>query len=88
MSTDMTVDVFVKQPYGKIALEKFGNVSENFRIYHVEWLDRTIMAVTGAEFRKVKKGPNKGKLSIKIKGTNRTVYVTADEINMCEEGQK
>ena len=83
MATDMTRDIFAEQPYGKAALKKIGKVSENFRLYYCSWGDsdtRSIMMVTGAEFRKAKRGKLKNVLSILVKGTEKTVYVTTEEI--------
>lgn len=82
---DMNRDIFAEQSYGKAALQKMGPVPENFRLTRSEWLgdkpvDWHIMKVTGAEFRVAKKGPNAGKLSIPLKGTSRTAYVTREEI--------
>ena len=82
---DMEHDVFAEQPYGKLALQKMGAVPENFRLYYAGWLgkkpeDFTVMEVTGAQFRVAKRGPNKGKLSIKIPGTQRKVRVTRAEM--------
>lgn len=71
--------------FGKVALSKLSPVPENFRIYEAGWLgskpsEFTVMEVKGAEFRAAKSGPNKGELKIKIPNTNRTVYVTKEEI--------
>jgi hypothetical protein len=79
---DMTNDEFAVQSFGKAAMAKMGNVSNNFRLYHASWLtgQRDVMSVTGAEFRVAKSGPNKGLLSIKIPGTEKRVFVTAEEI--------
>lgn len=82
---DMEHDVFAEQSYGKVALQKMNPVPENFRLYAAGWLGEkpeefTVMEVTGAEFRTAKSGPNKGKLSIMVPGTKRTVYVTKDEM--------
>ena len=83
MKADMAEDVFAQHGFGKAALAKMGNQPENFRLYAAGWLgDRigTVMAVTGAQFRHAKSGPNKGKLSVLIRGTKKTVYVSADEM--------
>jgi len=82
---DMDQDVFAEQSYGKVALQKMAPVPENFRLYCAGWLgkepkDFTVMEVTGAQFRVAKTGVNKGKLSIMVAGTKRTVYVTATEM--------
>lgn len=71
--------------YGKAALERFGPVPENFRIYAAGWLgdkpeEWRVMGVTGAEFRAAKSGKNKGKLCIMIPGTKRTAYVTREDM--------
>lgn len=82
----MDQDLFAEQRYGKIALQKMAPVPENFRLYSAGWLgekpkDWSVMEVTGAQFRVAKSGPNKGKLSIVVPGTKRTVYVTSTEMN-------
>lgn len=81
---NMERDIFAEQPYGKVALKKLGNVSENFRLYAAGWLgdgkEREVMEIHGAEFRRAKTGKNKGLLSIMVKGTKRTVYVTKQEM--------
>jgi hypothetical protein len=84
MSSDMTTDIFANTTYGLIALEKLGVVPDNFRLYEAGWLgdggERKVMRVTGAEFRKAKSGPNKGKLSVMIPKTKQSAYVTAEEM--------
>lgn len=85
MAMDMEDDIFAKQPYGKVALEKLAPVPENFRLYRAGWLgdkpeEFTVMEVIGAQFRAAKSGPNKGKLSIMVPGTKRTAYVTEAEM--------
>lgn len=82
---DMEHDIFAKVSYGKLALKKLAPVGENFRLYSAGWIgekleEMTVMQVTGADFRRALSGKNKGKLSILIKGTERTAYVTADEM--------
>lgn len=77
--------MFAEQGFGQLALQKLAPVPENFRLYAAGWLgqrpeDFTVMEVTGAQFRAALRGPNKGKLSILIPGTKRTVYVTRAEI--------
>lgn len=81
----METDIFAQQVFGKIALQKLAPVPENFRLYYAAWLGAKpdniqVMKVVGAEFRAAKKGPNKGNLSILIKGTQRTTYVTNEEL--------
>ncbi len=71
--------------YGKAALKKLAPLPENFRLYSAGWLGKkpeewSVMEVTGAQFRVAKSGPNKGKLSMIIPGTKRTVFVTSDEM--------
>lgn len=83
--TDMTRDTLGEQTFGQLALAKLAPVPENFRLFQCEWMgdkpeEWTVMQVKGAEFRIAKSGPNKGKLSILVPGTERTAFVTADEI--------
>lgn len=85
MDVDMEKDILAAETYGKIALQKLAPVHENFRLYEAGWLgekpaDFQVMKVVGAEFRAAKSGPNKGKLSILVKGTQRTAFVTREEI--------
>ncbi len=75
--------------YGRAALSKLAPVAENFRIYEAGWLgdkpsEWTVMEVKGMEFRAAKTGPNKGKLTVPVPGTKRTVYVTEDEMRAFE----
>lgn len=81
---DMQEKVFEQQPYGKAALNKLKPESENFRLYSCSWEGdepHRVMKIRGAEFRPAKRGPYKGKLSIMVKDTTRTVYVTQAEID-------
>jgi len=81
---DMMVDIFAEQVYGKIALKKMASDNEDFRLYAARWMgngrSRDVMEVTGAVFRIAKSGINKGCLSIMMKGTKRTAYVTSAEM--------
>lgn len=81
---DMTEAVFADQKYGKAALQKLAPTDPNFRLYLAGWLGEKppfeVMEVRGAVFRHATRGPNKGKLSIRIPGTTRTVHLTAAEI--------
>ena len=43
-----------------------------------------VMEVVGAQFRAAKSGQNKGKLTIKVKGTERRTYVTREEIQAAQ----
>lgn len=85
MSNDMDADVFAKQSYGILALERLKPKSANFRLYAAKWLGATpadwqVLEVTGAEFRRVASGRNKGKLTIMVAGTKRSTHVTKQEI--------
>jgi len=88
MANDMTKDVFAEFSFGKAALkrmEKKGPLPANFRLYDAENLGNgNGMRVTGAEFREAASGPFKGKLSIKMKGTERIAYVSVREIEEAE----
>lgn len=82
---DMRKDVMATESYGKAALQKLAPTPENFRLYEAGWLGNkpsewTVMKVTGAEFREAKTGPNKGKLSVMVKDSKRTAYVTSEEM--------
>ena len=91
--TDMSERIIEKQPFGKIALQKLGDVPENFRLYYAAWVGDNpqasgTMRVTGAEFRVAKSGPEKGVLSVMVPNTMRTVYVTAEEMRQAEENHQ
>ena len=81
----MDTKIYENYVFGKLALEQMGPVSENFRLYEAgmspqspaEWTD---MVVTGAEFSRATTGGNKGKLTILIPGTERTVRVSRKDI--------
>ncbi len=82
---DMEKDFFADQPYGQLALQKMAPTPSDFRLYCAEWLgdkpnDRQVLKITGGEFRRAKSGKNKGKLSILVKGTDKTVFLTSEEI--------
>lgn len=92
---DMREDLFAAQSYGKIALQKIKPSSPNFRLYSAGWLETgggpetwEVMKVTGAEFRQAKSGPNKGKLSVMVPNTKRTVHVHATEMRAFEASEK
>ena len=85
---DMEVDVFKDCSYGKLALAKLAPVGDDFRLFYAGWLgdsDRSVMKVVGADFRRAKSGKNKGKLCILVTGTQRGVYITADEMRQHKE---
>lgn len=74
-----------EQCYGKAAMVKLAPTTDNFRLYLAEWLgdepsEWMVMKVTGAEFRAAKTGPNKGKLTVMVRGTKRSVFVTKEEM--------
>lgn len=83
----MTVqdDMMRDYPPSLAATKKLGGVPEGFSFFAFEWLgDRpeewTVMKCSGAVFREAKSGPRKGELCIKVKGTERTAFVTREEI--------
>lgn len=85
--TDMKDDTFAGISFGsagKAALSKMKDLPDNFRLYEVGYVedrpeDFRVIKVVGAEFREAKAGPNKGLLSIKIPGTERSACVTPEE---------
>lgn len=81
MSMNMDDMYWHEMGFGKAALKKLGNVPENFRLFKSEWLGEFPnthgMQVTGAEFERMKRKTTHGK---KIKGTERSVYVSKAEI--------
>lgn len=87
----MIEDLFAKQSYGKIALQKLNPSSPNFRLYSAGWVETgggpetwEIMEVIGAEFREAKSGPNKGKLTVMVEDTKRKVHVHKSEMKTYE----
>lgn len=88
--SNMEVDIFAENSFGKAALKKMrrhGDLPENFRLYEAGYVeddpkDFNVMKVRGAVFRRAKTGPNKGNLSIKVPGTERSACVTPEE---CKE---
>lgn len=85
MAFDLNEKSMERTAHGRLALQKFGNVPENFRLFDaglqpedpVNWVR---MRVTGAEFRAAKTGPNKGKLTQLLAGTTRTVVLERHEL--------
>ncbi len=77
-------DLFKDTTYGKLALAKLQPTGNNFMLYEAGWLgknnERDVMEVIGATFREAKSGPRKGQVCILVPGTQRTTYVTAEEI--------
>lgn len=78
-------DIFSDTAFGKAALKKLRPIPKNFMLFDCGWLGKkpeemTVMKCTGAVFRKAKTGPNAGKLTVMEKGTQRTAYVTREEI--------
>ena len=79
-------DIYSETSYGQVALQKLSPVAEGFMIYECGWLGKKIeemdvMEVKGAVFREAKKGINKGKRTVMVKGSNRTTYVARAEID-------
>ena len=77
--------LFEETPVGVAALLRFGNVSENFRIYEVERLGQPpeysdVFKVTGAEFRVAEAGPYKGLLSVLVPRTRKIAYIDMADI--------
>lgn len=90
---DMTKDIFADCAYGQVALTKLAPVPETFRLYSAGWLgekpkDWETMKVTGADFRVAKSGPNKGKLSVMVKGSTRSAFVSRAEMQAFEASAK
>lgn len=86
---DMGKDIFAEQTYGQVALKKLAPVPDTFRLFSAGWLgekpkDWNTMKVTGADFRVAKAGPNRGKLSIMVKGSTRSAFVTRSEMQAFE----
>lgn len=78
-------DIFAEYTFGKVALEKFGEVAEGFRLYEAERMeDESTIRVVGAVFRPAKTGPNKGKPTVMVKHTKKMTYVTDREIREFE----
>lgn len=80
----MEHDIFGDTDYGKLALKRIADPHPDFRLYFAGWLgsgvEREVMEVRGAVFRRAKRGENAGRLSILVKGTTRTTYITAEQL--------
>ena len=89
---DMRKDPFADFEFGQVALQKLAPNDENFRLYAAGWLgdgnQHDVMEVSGAIFRESTRGPTKGQLSVLVKGTRRTAYVTAEEMRRQETKSK
>jgi len=74
-------DIFKDLPFGKVAINKMGNVPDNFKLFNAELIEDCPgnIKVTGAEFREAKTGPRKGQLVIEIHNTRKSVIVTKEE---------
>lgn len=87
--SDMDQDLFGDANFAKLAMKQFAPVDENFRIFEAGWLgDKPpfkVMEVKGATFRRATRGPRKGVLCVMVKGTVRTAYVTAAEMEAFEK---
>ena len=70
----MAKDMFAREAFGKVALKQMGDVGDDFMLLRAKWFDenKDVMEVSGAEL-----SPNKGTM---IPGTEKTVYITASEI--------
>ncbi|WP_407304110.1 hypothetical protein [Acinetobacter sp.] len=79
---------FQSDPMAILARSKMRDLPEDFMIYAFEWLgdiinDRAscVLKMTGAVFREAKRGPRKGQKCMMVKGTERMVFLTPDEVN-------
>lgn len=77
---DMREDPFGSMAFGKAALEKIKPTDPNFYLYEAGWVSDDTMEVNGAVFREAKSGPNKGKLVMLVKGSEKKAFVTAEEM--------
>ena len=86
MSMDMENCFFSELPFGKIALQRFGEVPENFRLYEAGCLGNHPnyhgMEVKGAEFERMKRDKTRGKI---IRDTTRTVYISKKDLQDFEK---
>lgn len=82
MSTEIELDpynIMMDLDYGKAAMKKFRKkgATADFRIYAAGWNDdRSVMDVTGAEFKR----STQGVLDELVEGTSQTVYLTSEEL--------
>lgn len=81
MSMIMDENIWGDALFAKIALERMGDVPEDFRIYGAGWLGEFPnmhgMEVKGAEFKRLKRDPSRGN---KVSGTTRTVYISKKDL--------
>lgn len=82
--SDMTVDIMKDTPAGKLAMEDFGEVDENFRIYEMSLYGPINKAhgitVVGCVFQEATSGRNKGKLCVIVPGTTKTTNVSTERL--------
>jgi hypothetical protein len=81
---------FDEQDYGRAARSRLKDVHENFRWYISEVVgedEATAIKLTGAVFREAKRGPNKGKLSIIVKDTQRVAVVSRADVEAYKKEQ-
>lgn len=88
---DQRIDVFAEYSFGQIALKKIGSPDPNFRLFLAGWMgkpnDHKVMKIMGAIFREPSRGPNKGQLSIMVPKTQKTAYVTSEEMAAFEAAE-
>lgn len=70
-----------------------GGVPSGFAFFAFEWLGDSpdgwdVMKLTGAVLREAKSGPRKGERVIQVKGAERVVFVTSEEIKRAERTPK
>lgn len=83
-------DVFAGTIMGRVALEKLKPVDPDFMFYYAGWLGENeykVLKLSGAEFREARSGPRKGQVCILVKGTQRSVYLTAEEMRAAKESE-
>ena len=81
-------DIFADTAFGKAALNKLKPIQEGFMLFECGWVGNTpaevkdtgLMKCKGAVFREAKTGKNKGKRSVLVKGTERSTFITREEI--------
>lgn len=76
-------------PPSLAAAKQLAPLAEGFVFFSFEWLGRHpddwhVMRCDGAVLREAKSGPRKGQRVIPVRGTERSAYITREEIAQAE----
>lgn len=84
-----TLADFQTEGFVRAAFAKAVALPDNFMFYAAGWQgdmtsDACIMKLDGCVFREATCGPRKGELCIKVKGTKRSVYLSASDVRAAQ----